>query len=116
MRVVPISDEAPVFDANRYFEKAMGVAIYDDRESEEVILSFTSYQANYFKTQLFFPYFQEDILINNENEFRVKLHLIINKEMVYELARLGAGVRVLAPERLVKEMKDFHEAALERYK
>ncbi|RDB02599.1 hypothetical protein [Runella aurantiaca] len=57
----------------------------------------------------------EDVLIDNEHEFRVKLHLIINKEIVYELARLGAGVCVLAPERLVREMKEFHEAALKKY-
>lgn len=115
LRTAAFSDEAPAFDANRYFEKAMGVAIYDDREPEEVILSFSPYQTNYFKTQPFFPYSQDDIVVDNENEFRVKLHLIINREMVYELARMGAGVCVLAPDRLIKEVKEFHEAALQRY-
>jgi predicted DNA-binding transcriptional regulator YafY len=115
LQIAAISDEAPVFDANRYFEKAMGVAIYDDREPEEVTLSFTPYQANYFKTQPFFAYSQEDIIVDNENEFRVKLHLIINREMVYELARMGAEVRVIAPDHLVKDICNFHETALKRY-
>ncbi|WP_169704886.1 helix-turn-helix transcriptional regulator [Runella slithyformis] len=110
-----IVDEAPAFDAGRYFEKAMGVAIYEDRAPEEVILSFTPFQANYFKTQPFFPYRPEQVLVDDAAEFRVRLHLIINKELVYELARMGADVCVLAPEQLVREMRDFHRKAVERY-
>lgn len=115
LQLTDVSDEAPLFDAKRYFEKAMGVAIYDDREPEEVILSFTSFQANYFKTQPFFPYRPEEVLVDNAAEFRVKLHLIINKELVYELARMGAEVRVIAPEWLANEMVEFYQKAIERY-
>ncbi len=109
------NETAPAFAPKAYYEKSLGIAIYDKEAPEDVILSFTPYQANYFKTQPFYPYQKENVLIDNENEFRVKLHLIINKEMVYELARLGAEVCVLAPKRLVREMKEFHEGALKRY-
>ncbi len=115
LQLTAIADEAPVFDANRYFEKAMGVAIYEDHAPEEVTLSFTPHQANYFKTQPFFPFRNEDIVIDDTTEFRVKLHLIINKELVYELARMGAEVRVIAPKWLANEMIEFYRKAVERY-
>lgn len=109
------NDTAPPFAPKPYYEKALGIAIYDDQAPEEVTLSFTPHQANYFKTQPFFPFRNEDIVIDNAVEFRVKLHLIINKELVYELARMGPDVCVLAPEQLVREMRDFHQRAVERY-
>lgn len=115
LQIANLSIEVPNFNATLYFEKAMGVAIYDDREPEDVILSFTSHQAPYFKTQPFFSFRKEDVLMDNINEFRVKLHLIINKELVYELARMGAGVKVISPEHLVNEIKYFHQKATERY-
>ncbi len=107
--------EAPVFDSKAYFEKALGIAIYDQEPVEEVILSFTPFQANYFKTQPFFPYHPEDVICDNDTEFRVKLHLIINKEIVYELARLGAEVWVIAPPKLAQQVYEYHLAALQRY-
>ena len=106
---------APSFNPKAYYEKSLGIAIYDKEAPEDVILSFTPFQANYFKTQPFYPFQIEDVLVEDENEFRVKLHLIINKEIIYELARLGAEVRVLAPEHLATSLYDFHQKALNRY-
>lgn len=108
------STNAPAFDANLYFHKALGVAAYDT-PPEDVILSFTRQQGLHFKAQPFFPFREEDVLVDTETEFRVKLSIIINKELVYELARLGDSVQVLSPEALIDSLVQFHQGAYQQY-
>ncbi|WP_080055553.1 helix-turn-helix transcriptional regulator [Spirosoma aerolatum] len=105
---------APAFDANLYFHKALGVAAYDN-PPEEVILSFTRQQGLIFRAQPFYPFQEADVLADTENEFRIKLSIIVNKELVYELARLGNSVKVLSPQTLVDDLIDFHRQALAQY-
>jgi|GEM_PF-6196010 predicted DNA-binding transcriptional regulator YafY len=47
--------------------------------------------------------------------FRVKLDIIVNLEMVFELARLGNQVKVLEPEHLRDELTAFLSDALAQY-
>jgi predicted DNA-binding transcriptional regulator YafY len=39
-----------------------------------------------------------------------------NFELVRKLVEMGAGVKVLAPKSLIKEVKKKHQAALDQYK
>lgn len=106
--------EAPAFDADLYFRQALGVAAYDN-PPEDVVLSFTRQQGLHFQAQPFYPFQTEDILIDNDEEFRVKLSIIVNKELVYELARLGNGVKVISPPSLIESLTNFLRQALDRY-
>ncbi len=104
----------PSFDAEAYFRQALGVAVYDD-PAKTVVLSFTREQGFRFQAQPFYPFQNEDILTDNNTEFRVQLQMIINDELVYELARLGGSVRVCSPPKLIDKLINFHQAALSRY-
>ena len=106
--------DAPAFEANLYFHKALGVAAYDN-PPEEVVLSFTRQQGLHFRAQPFYPYQETDILADTDTELRVKLSIIVNKELVYELARLGNSVRVLSPQPLINELVQFHQQAFDQY-
>ncbi|GAB4044744.1 helix-turn-helix transcriptional regulator [Spirosoma litoris] len=108
------SYDAPEFDANIYFHQALGVAAYDN-PPEEVILSFTRQQGLIFRAQPFYPFQEEDVLVDSEHELRVKLSIIVNKELVYELARLGNSVNVISPPSLVQELSEFHKSAWQQY-
>lgn len=108
------SFEAPPFDANIYFRQALGVAAYDN-PPENVVLSFTRQQGLHFKAQPFYPFQPENVLIDNDEEFRVNLSIIVNKELVYELARLGSGVKVISPPSLIESLTNFLRQALDRY-
>ncbi|GAB3800809.1 hypothetical protein GCM10028819_26850 [Spirosoma humi] len=121
-RVIPnslksteLSFDPPAFDAEAYFGPALGVAVYDD-PAEEVVLSFTRREGLHFRAQPFYPYREEDILIDTEDEFRVRLCIIINRELVFELARLGASVKILAPDSLVQQLTVFLENTLNQYR
>ncbi|GAB4044027.1 helix-turn-helix transcriptional regulator [Spirosoma jeollabukense] len=104
----------PAFDADAYFRHALGVAAYDG-PAEEVILSFTRLQGLHFRAQPFYQFEKEAILIDTEDEFRVRLRIFINKELVFELARLGDAVKVISPDTLLDEMTRFFRRALAQY-
>lgn len=114
---VQLTDEsvnAPAFDANAYFYQSLGVAAYDN-PPEEVVLSFTRHQGLHFRAQPFYPFQEEAVLVDTEDEFRVKLCIIINRELIYELARLGDSVKVLAPPSLIHELITFLQNTLNQY-
>ncbi|MBD0254196.1 MAG: WYL domain-containing protein [Cytophagales bacterium] len=105
----------PDFDAEAYFRHSLGVAVYLEQQPQEVVLSFTPEQGRYFRTAPFFPFAPAAVRVDSDEEFRVALTMIVNRELVYELARLGSGVRVIAPPALVQQVTAFHRAALARY-
>ena len=106
--------DAPAFNADLYFRQALGVAAYDDPPGD-VVLSFTRQQGLRFRAQPFYQFHEEDILVDAEDEFRVKLTIIVNKELMFELARLGDSVQVISPPTLVQELRDFLKRAWEKY-
>jgi len=106
--------DPPPFDAETYFRPALGVAVYDDPVGE-VVLSFTRKQGLHFRAQPFFSFREEDILIDSEDEFRVLLRIIVNQELLFELARLGSSVKVLSPQGLIDDLIRFHQQAVELY-
>ncbi|GAB4023378.1 helix-turn-helix transcriptional regulator [Spirosoma koreense] len=114
---IRLSDDTvtvPPFDANAYFFQALGVAAYDN-PPEDVVLSFTRQQGLHFRAQPFYPFQPEGVLTDTDDEFRVKLSIIVNKELVYELARLGDSVSVISPPSLVQQLSDFLERAWRQY-
>ena len=114
LEITALSFDPPVFDAEAYFRPALGVAVYDD-PAEDVILSFTRKQGLHFRAQPFYPFKKDAILVDTKDEFRVKLTIIINHELVFELARLGDSVKVMAPLSLVHKLTHFFLGALYQY-
>lgn len=114
LKSTDLSIDPPVFDAEAYFRPALGVAVYDD-PAEEVILSFTRTQGLHFRAQPFYPFREEDIMVDTPDEFRVRLSIIINQELVFELARLGNSVKVMAPPTLIQKLTSFLQNAFSQY-
>jgi predicted DNA-binding transcriptional regulator YafY len=114
IQLVGVSSSYPVFDADAYFRQALGVAVYDN-PTETVILSFTRQQGLHIKAQPFFPFQPTDVLLDTEQEFRVRLQIITNDELVYELARMGNSVRVCSPQTLIDKLSRFLLSALKQY-
>ncbi|EAY25597.1 WCX domain-containing protein [Microscilla marina] len=82
---------------------------------ETVVLSMNHARAQYFKAQPLFDYDEQHVLIDNEQEFRLQKKLIINYELMMELAKLGASVKVLAPKSLQTQLKQYLAAAMSQY-
>ncbi|AUD05861.1 helix-turn-helix transcriptional regulator [Spirosoma pollinicola] len=114
LKSTALSIDPPPFDAEAYFRPALGVAVYDD-PAEDVILSFTQKAGLHFRAQPFYPFRKEDILVDSKDEFRVKLCIIINQELVFELARFGNSVKIMAPDSLVQKLITFLQSTLNQY-
>lgn len=107
--------DVPNFDAENYFKYTLGITVYMNREPQDVILSFDSLSGKYFRTQPFISFTENDVLIDNEKEFRVKLKLMINDELIREIVQLGSVVKVIEPAELVENVKNFLQKALNNY-
>ena len=106
--------QAPTFDAPAYFRQALGVAVYD-QAPEVVELAFFSPENRHFKSQPFFPFSLDNVLFDSSSELHVKLDIIVNDELVYELARLGPKVKVIAPASLQQKLVAYLKAASAQY-
>ncbi|MDP4189004.1 MAG: WYL domain-containing protein, partial [Bacteroidota bacterium] len=101
------------FDVNEYYRYCFGIISPNAAKPQEVILSFDPFQGKYIKS---LPLHQsQEILIDNEEELRIKLTLFITHDFVMELLSYGENVKVLAPGNLVADMKKTYQNALNLY-
>jgi predicted DNA-binding transcriptional regulator YafY len=94
------------------FSRAIGIVYEGDRE--EVILSFNPLQGKYIKTLPL--HHSQQIIIDNEQEFRISLDVIVNFELIQRILMYGPNVKVIAPATLQKQIKDSLTETLSLYK
>jgi predicted DNA-binding transcriptional regulator YafY len=70
---------------------------------EQVILSFDPEQGKYIKSLPLHD--SQQILVDNSEEFRIKLELYITFDFIMEILSYGSRVKVLEPVELVEEVK-----------
>lgn len=95
------------------FDDAIGV-VYKDGQKEEVVLSFDPSQANYVKSLPL--HHSQEILIDDENEFRIRLFVVINYELIQHVLMHSQFCKVIEPSVLVDEVTWRLEKAMGRYK
>jgi predicted DNA-binding transcriptional regulator YafY len=99
-------------DAAALFDQVIG--LYDIEGRPQIVeLSFTPRQGKYIKTLPL--HHSQDILIDNEQEFRISLFLIPNFELCQEILKHGDAVKVISPPFLIKKIKNVLQNALEQY-
>jgi predicted DNA-binding transcriptional regulator YafY len=96
----------------KFFEQAIGV-VYSGDEPEDVILEFTPLQGNYVKT---LPWHSSQTIIKDDKKsLQIKLHVVINYELVCLILMHGKTVKVLHPKTLIKEVKKHLQDSLHQY-
>ncbi len=105
-------DPALQNDPRVLFANTVGLT-YSINELTEVILSFTPFQGKYIKALPL--HHNQEIITDNDEELRVKMHIIPNIEFKQRILMLGEAVRVLKPGWLVEEIKDSLQASMRRY-
>jgi predicted DNA-binding transcriptional regulator YafY len=101
------------FNADKFYENYFGIISPKDEKPEEIILSFDPFQGKYIKSLPLHT--SQEILIDNESELRVKLRICITHDFVMELLSHGDSVRVIGPEKLIKELKEIYNNVLNFY-
>lgn len=82
------------FNAETFFKHCYGITSLNQRP-ERIVLSFAPWRGNYIKTQPLHP--TQRILINNEDELRIELHLINNNELRNLILSFGSSIKVISP-------------------
>ena len=101
------------FDVEQLFHSSFGIILPKDGQAIETVeLSFTPFQGKYIKSLPLHG--SQQILIDNEQELRVRLHIYITYDFVMELLSLGREVSVVHPSSLAAEVKAAHQAAMQR--
>ena len=78
---------------------------YSNGKVEEVILSFTPFQGKYIKTLPL--HHSQKIVIDNNNELQISLHIIPNFELTQKILMQADQVKVVSPEWYRKEITDI---------
>jgi predicted DNA-binding transcriptional regulator YafY len=101
------------YNANESFKHCFGVINLSDVKPQEIILSFEPFQGNYIKS---YPLHEsQSILIDNEEELRIRLFLAVTEDLVMEILYYGEKVEVISPKSLIKEVKLHYENAIKQY-
>lgn len=102
------------FDINKYYKYCFGIINSEESQPKEVILSFTPVQGKYIKT---LPLHEsQEILIDNDEELRIKLTLFLTHDFYMELLSYGENLKVIQPQELINDVKFAFKNALKHYK
>lgn len=93
-----------IFNPETWFNDIVGVTKPDNAQAETVEFDLSSLPSRYLETR---PIHPSQYLVREENDrFVFSLRVILNYELVNELLRLGADLKVLGPPALVKMVKE----------
>ena len=102
----------PEFDVAGKFSDSFGIFSDDDKEAEEVILSFTPEGGKYNES---YPlHDSQETLINNEQEFRIRLRVKLTYDFIMELLSQSESMKVIEPPHPKQKLIDIHKKAIER--
>lgn len=101
------------FDAKLYFKDAIGVTVDPNQQAEQVVLFVTHKHAPYVLTK---PLHWSQKTIDKDN-YGVTISLSVqhNFELEKEILSLGDGIKVIAPNRLKRNVEERLNAAIDLY-
>lgn len=110
MRELTITNQPfdyPDFNINDYFKYCFGIIRGTEQELKEIILSFEPFQGKYIKT---FPlHISQQVLIDNDEELRIKLLVFITHDLIMELLSYGNSLNVIEPKLLILKLSESRD-------
>ena len=101
------------FNIEEYFRYCFGILNPNEEEPQDILLSFNPIQGQYIKSLPLHD--TQQIIVDNDKEFQIKLRLYITYDFIMELLSFGDKMKVLQPEMLVETIKAEHENAFKQY-
>jgi predicted DNA-binding transcriptional regulator YafY len=105
--------ESTGFYLNNMMKHCFGVMIPGNEAPQKVVLSFEPLQGKYIKSLPLHD--SQQILKDNDKEFRVSLNIYITHDFKMELLSMGENVKVLQPKWFAEEMKETYRKSFEKY-
>lgn len=117
IRDLQISDEETFkrnmhIDVEELFKDSYGIWNQTDIPIEEIELSYDTLDGSFLKSVPL--HHSQEIVVDNENEFRIKLQLRITNDFVMALLSRSRSLTVIKPLHLREQVKKVYEEALKR--
>ena len=101
------------YSVEQSYRYCFGIIGSNDNKPTDVIISFDPFQGKYIKTLPL--HHTQQILIDSEDELKIKLRLYLTHDFLMELLSFGDNMKVIEPESLAKQIKEAHEQAFRQY-
>ncbi len=101
------------FNSAEFFKYSIGITQVHGLEPEEVILSFTPFQAQYILSQPL--HHSQEVILENDKEVRIKLTVYITQELKMAVLAFGAEVKVIQPKSFKQAIVDSAKKVLKNY-
>lgn len=95
------------------YQYCFGIVGPNQAAPEEIILSFEPFQGKYIKTLPLHD--TQEILIDNEDELKIKIKVFPTHDLVMELLSFGDKMKVIHPQSLSDNVQRILAAALKQY-
>jgi predicted DNA-binding transcriptional regulator YafY len=102
------------FSIESYFYNVIGLSQKKDDAVEIIEIKFNRTLGNYIKNLPL--HHSQQILVDNEDEIRIRLKVIINEELINELIAYGDGAQVIKPKILKNKIIKRAQLILENHK
>lgn len=114
LNIQPYKQEIPIhFDLKTHYNNCFGIISPNDYTLERIVLSFIPHQGKYIKSLPL--HHTQEIIVDNENELRIALHLYPTEDFIMELLSYGDKLTVIEPTSLIGEMKEIAENMVRKY-
>jgi len=101
------------YNIEQSYRYCFGIISPDDKDPQDIILSFKPFQGKYIKTLPL--HYTQEVLIDNDDELRIKLKLHVTHDLLMELLSYGDNMKAVEPKSLAKQIKEAHEKAFRQY-
>jgi predicted DNA-binding transcriptional regulator YafY len=101
------------YSIEQSYRYCFGIISPNDEEPQDIILSFDPFQGKYIKTLPL--HHTQQILVDNEEEMKIKLKLCLTHDLVMELLSFGEYMKVIEPKSLADQIKQAHQKAFKQY-
>lgn len=113
LEIAPSTFKPRKYDAEKDFQNSFGIISTLNEIPQEIILSFDAEQANYVKTLPI--HHSQEILVDNNQEFRIKLTLVPTYDFEQEILSKGSSFKIISPESFKNHMKAEVEEMLKNF-
>ena len=103
LEIAPSTFKPQKYDAEKDFENSFGIISTLNETPEEIVLSFDADQGKYIKTLPL--HHSQEILVDDDDEFRIKLTLVPTYDFEREILSHGSSVKIISPESFKNSMK-----------
>lgn len=113
LEIAPSSFKPKKYNVEKDFENSFGIISTLDETPEEIVLSFEADQGEYIKTLPL--HHSQEILVDDDAEFRIKLKLIPTYDFEREILSHGSSVRIISPLSFKNHLKSEVEKMMNNF-